>query len=231
MDLPRVMLWSICIGMLVLPAGCGGGEDPESTPTARSTPRPRSTNGFAELRFNGTPAGDTPFDARPGEEVEFVVGGFGPGSTLVVAFDNEYKNQIQNITFPATGPATGKVTLPEGGAGVHKLIFDGVVSNGVGITQVIYVRYPGRPVGGGSYRTYLCCFELPADSEKRDEAVLLYEGIEMYSPYVDRDGGVLVELPVIIPRSEGETFSIQVRNNRTGETLTEEIKPLPSPKP
>lgn len=231
MDLPRVMVSSICIGMLVLLAGCGGGQDPESTSAARSTPRPRSTYGFAELRFNGTPAGDTPFDAKPGEEIEFVVGGFEPGSTLVVHFDNEFKNQIQNFTTPATGPATGKVTLPEGGAGVHKLIFKGVVSNLAGNTRVIYVRYPGRPVGGGSYRTYLCCFELPADSEKRDEAIILYEGAEMYSPYVDRDGGVLVELPVIIPRSEGQTFSIEVRNNRTGETLTEEIKPLPSPQP
>lgn len=124
------------------------------------------------------------------------------------------------------------VTLPDDGAGVHTLILDGVGAYGVGVGWEVRVRYPGRPLGGDDYATYLCCFE-PTNDEttETDDVLITYEGLELGELTPDEDGGVFVPLPgVPYPLTDpGHTVTIEARSLKTGKVLTETLRPVPNP--
>jgi hypothetical protein len=94
------------------------------------------------------------------------------------------------------------------------------------------VQYPGRPQGGDSYATYLCCFS-PEPAKvgldyQDDQIDILYLGEVVTTLTPDEDGGVLVELPLVDPLTKPGPVTIQARSRQTGKTLTDTINPAPS---
>lgn len=122
--------------------------------------------------------------------------------------------------------------MPPASPGVHTLEVRGTGGGGVDLTKQTLVKYPGRPRGGDSYATYLCCFDPePASipSNYRDEMVdVIYLGEVLTTLLPDEDGGVLVEVPLVDPLTRPDALDLQVRSQRTGRTLSEQVSPTPS---
>lgn len=176
--------------------------------------------------IGGAAVGNAPTDTRPGATTTVTFGGFAPGSAVTIAMYS-VRTALASTTADADGVATATVTMPLASAGVHILEFRGTAAGGIDLTKQALVKYPGRPQGGDSYATYVCCFDRPpADVpvDYREELVdVIYLGNVFATLVPDEDGGVLVEVPLVDPLTDARGVDLQVRSQRTGKTLTKQI--------
>lgn len=125
-----------CILKVFRGSQCGS-----STTQASSTEQPDT--------FNGHQVTNAPLGSAPGVQANISVGGFTPNTAVKLTM---YSTPIALGTAVAgnSGRVQKTLTMPAAGAGVHSLEIEGLAAGGVGITQRIRVRYPGRPSGGDS---------------------------------------------------------------------------------
>jgi hypothetical protein len=70
------------------------------------------------------------------------------------------------------------MTLPAAVPGAHTIDVQGNTPTGTGIHKRVRVHYDGRPTGGSSYSTYLCCFtpSNAADGTSTEQVDIIYHG-------------------------------------------------------
>jgi len=193
-----------------------------------SCPQQPAGSGPIELAYKGQPAGTTPLDTQAGSTAELTAAGFAPNSTALLTLRSN-PISLGSATADASGVVRTTLTMPEAPAGVHTIIIEGETAGGVAVTQEIRVRYPGRPVGGDGYSTYLCCFESITDDNDPEELVEMnYGGVDYGAIRPEDDGGVLISVPVIDPLDWRQDIPITLTSQLTGKVLTESINPIPS---
>lgn len=106
---------------------------------------------------------------------------------------------LGTFTADAQGVLSATITVPDVGAGVHSVVFEGEGADGVALEHRLMVDVPGRPVD--SYSTYLCCFGSEPEALDHDAAEervdVTVDGVDWGTYTPDEHGGLLVTLPVI----------------------------------
>ncbi len=164
----------------------------------------------------------------PGDVLDVALRGFRPGSQVDVRWGAE---SLDPFSVGDDGRVDTTVTLPAGAPGVHVLQFRGEGAAGTAYGRDIRVEYPGRPVGGESFATYITGFEprpayIESDYEPEDIEVS-YLGRVLYLAQADPDGGLLVEVPVPFLRSTTAKAEIVARGLRSGIVRRVDLDPAP----
>lgn len=174
---------------------------------------------------NGAPIENEPEEATLGDILRVLLRGFASRRPVLVTAYSE-PTPLGSVLADDAGIVATDLVLPDLNPGVHTIVFSGETAAGTSLRKTVRVEYPGRP-SGDTYATYLCCFDLPA-GESPDPVTVSYLGEEVMDLVPDEDGGVLVEVPLLnLPFGPFE-HEIVVRSEKTGEMLTEVIRPVPS---
>jgi hypothetical protein len=153
----------------------------------------------------------------PGATLELSFHGFRAGSQVEARWDGR---RVDTVPVDDGGAVTGAFELPDGTPGVHTLELRGEGAAGAGLGHEVRVEYPGRPVGGEDYATYITGFEprpehIDSGYEPEDIEVS-FLGHPLFTTNADPDGGLLVDVPVPWLRGDAGSFEIVARGLRSG---------------
>lgn len=161
------------------------------------------TNGFAAFSTTSTATDALTATLVPvpvagaGAEVPLHLTGYAPGSGVTVTHDG---SQVATLTAGADGVVTGPLTLPAAQPGVQLLEVRGSTATGAWIGHDLRLTYPGSPQLGQDYTFHVDGFEKrPAYIESTwtpEKVTITYAGIPLPSQSVDREGGLLLTVPI-----------------------------------
>jgi len=178
---------------------------------------------------NGLPVLLAPMLGGAGVTIQLSIGGFAFNAPVRITLYSAPVD-IGTFTTDANGVLNATLRLPAAAAGVHALELQGQTPGGSGIHKQVRLSYPGRPNGGGSYATYLCCFTPSAaeDGTTGEQVDVIYHGEIFDTVTPDENGGIFIELPVFDTLDAGGIINITARSRTSGKALSTTIDPIPS---
>ena len=182
---------------------------------------------FGPILVENNPVGPDPLLVAAGDTISVEVGGFEPGGSVSVTLLST-PQFLGDVLADADGIVSTSVTLPDASPGVHHLTFDGVSEFGTGVTQQIRLEYPGTPAPGDTYSTYVCCFDInQGEFDENHRAQISYSGVDLFTSWIDDQGGVLVEL-FVFPNVGDPLLSVELTDTTSNESIIFESGIQPS---
>jgi choice-of-anchor A domain-containing protein len=172
--------------------------------------------------WNGTPLTNmSPIRVVPGQRIPVSFNGFDVVSSARITYRSQPIDGGTVLTGP-DGRLETTLTIPtELDPGVHTVQFAGT-NGGSPRTIEVLIEIDGQPSGGDPYSMYLPGFK-PGETVR-----VSYLGLDWTEATANKDGGVLVEIPLSATTPQ---VTVTASGAESGATQSRVVEPVPAPTP